>query len=206
MKSVISFVRGHCATLADGKAIDYVSFCRREGDKSWPQVGRMDYHGQSLEDVESECARILDDIVQTAREEHRKEQKVRLTVYRGGSVASSRTFTLPGVDDGSHEDDPPADARGEVLGAMRELRTIIVDQNASLMRVASRGWDLASSQHAEMARLRDALAAAELRLAVMQAQKGMSPEAAAALQGVIANAPVLLGMLGELFKGEKAPD
>lgn len=205
-KQITAFVRAHFATLESGVAVDYISFCRREGEKHWPQVARLNHGGRSLDDLEAEAARLVEDIVQTAREERRKEQKIRLSVYRAQELVSTRTFTLPGVVDGSHEEEPVGDGRTEAVATLRELRLIVVDQNASLMRVAGRGWELAMAQQQQLMNVQAELHQARLELALQKAQKGMSPEASAALQAALANAPVLLTMLGELFKSDKPAD
>lgn len=197
-KSIVGFIRAQFATLHNGVSIDYISICRRDGDK-WPQVSRIN-HGPSLDAIESEAESKLDDIAQTAREERKKEQKIRLSVYRSSELVTTRTFTVAGVTDGSHEDDSPGGAGSEVVATMKELRLIVVDQNAALQRVAGRGWELALAQQAQLMEARNELHQARLELELHKAKSGMSPEAAAAIQGVFNNLPIFMQMAQEFLK------
>lgn len=200
-KQVTAFVRAHFTTIVDGILPEYATFGVREGEKSWPQVARLPCTGQRPEQIDDQVAAILDDIVSSAREERRKEVKLRVIIYRAEKNAAQRTFTLPGVTDGSHEDDETSmSVKGELLGVVRELRILACDQGGQIQRSASRGWELLVEEHARRRELEQENAQMKVELAIVKAGKQMSPEMAGIMQEVAKNSPQLLVILGQMWK------
>ena len=199
--------------------LDYVSVCVRRTARSWPQHVRVECHDRDPDTVIGELLEHVDDVAASSAAEGSSSWAVRLFAYRPGAIpAGSRTFRadyVPGAED--HDDqavDGDGTPTGELVAAIRELRTLVRDQGGTLERMTAGGYNLANNALAQvaqmherngamMAQLAEQDAAAQIAIAEAQAASGSSSSKLLEMAPMVL--PAVMQMIAAQAAGEPEP-